>query len=292
MQANKKSYISIILGAIFISFSPVLIKATGAPGTITSFYRLLIGSLVLIVPFLISFLRNKKKLSTKGIALAALAGFLLAIDMALWTTGIMASNAALPTLVGNLASVWVGIGSVLIFKEKQTLGFWLGLLIALAGVTFLMLRDFYFPTGMFKGLLLGLLAGVFYAGFMLVTQKGRAHLNTISYLFFSSVATTIFLGIFALVLKEPFTGYSLHTWQLFLVMGVFIQAGAWFLINYAQGYLPASLITPTLLAQPVLAAVIAWFMLGEALSVWHIVGGVVVIVGIYIVHFSSIKKKA
>jgi len=109
-------------------------------------------------------------------------------------------------------------------------------------------------------------------------------------LFFSSVATTIFLGIFALILNEPFTGYSLKVWQLFLLMGILIQAGAWFLINYAQGYLPASLITPTLLIQPVLAAIIAWLLLGEKLGVWHIVGGVIVVLGIYIVHFYSGKK--
>lgn len=290
MPTNKYPYVAIVLGAFCISFSPVLIKATGAPGTITAFYRLLIGSVVIFIPFIISHLRKKQTLPWRGIYLATLAGLFLAIDMALWTHGIMVSNAAMPTLVGNLASVWVGIGSVFIFKEKQSLGFWLGLFVALLGVTFLMLRDFYFPTGIFEGLVLGLFAGMFYAGFMLITQKGRKLLNTINYLFFSSVATTIFLGVFALLLNEPFSGYSNYTWQLFIIMGILIQAGAWFLINYAQGYLPASLITPTLLIQPVLAAVIAWFMLDEHLGVWHIIGGVVVVVGIYIVHFASGKK--
>ncbi len=289
-STNKKAFAALFLGAALISFSPVLIKAAGAPGTITAFYRLLIGSALLAIPFIITVIRKKKFYPIKGVLLATVAGLFLAIDMALWSTGIMVSNAAMPTLVGNLASLWVGIGAVLFFKEKQRLGFWLGLFIALSGVSFLILHDFYFPTGIFKGLILGLFAGMFYAGFMLLTQKGRKLLDTLPYLFLSSFATTIFLGIFALIMKIPFTGYSIETWQLFIIMGVFLQAGAWFFINYAQGYVRASLVSPTLLAQPVLAAIIAWFLLGEKLGLLHIIGGIVVVIGIYVVHFYSGKK--
>jgi drug/metabolite transporter (DMT)-like permease len=74
-------------------------------------------------------------------------------------------------------------------------------------------------------------------------------------------------------------------------MGVMIQAGAWFLINFAQGHLPASLVAPTLLAQPVLAGVIAFLLLGEALTIWQITGGIIVVIGIYTVHFAKQRKK-
>lgn len=291
MNNTKKPYLSLIIGAVLISFSPVLIKDTGAPGTVTSFYRLLFGTLVLIIPFAVSRMKTKEKLNTKGVYVAIIAGLFLAIDMALWTTGIMLSNAAMPTLVGNLAPLWVGIGAFLFFKERQNSKFWIGLLVALIGVSFLMIQDLYSPDGIFAGLSFGLFAGMFYAGFMLLTQKGRKYLNTISYLFISSFATTIFLGFFVLIQSAEFVGYSNKAWILFVIMGVMIQAGAWFLINFAQGQLPASLVSATLLAQPVLAAVIAFFMLGEELNVWQIVGGIVVVVGIYTVHFAKKKKK-
>jgi len=70
-----------------------------------------------------------------------------------------------------------------------------------------------------------------------------------------------------------------------------IQAGAWFLINFAQGHLPASLVAPTLLAQPVLTGVVAFLLLGEALTLWQIAGGVIVVIGIYTVHFAKQRKK-
>jgi len=290
MDHNKKPYIFLILGAILIAFSPVLIKDAGAPGTITAFYRLLFGTITLIIPFTFSRVKSKEKLKSKGIVIAIFAGLCLAIDMAMWATGIMYSNAAMPTLVGNLAPLWVGIGAFLFFKERQTSKFWIGLLVALIGVTFLMIQDLYQPNGIFKGLILGLFAGMFYAGFMLLTQIGRRYLNTISYLFISSLATTIFLGIFVLIQDFEFVGYTSKAWTLFIVMGVMIQAGAWFLINYAQGYLPASLVSATLLAQPVLAGIIAFIMLGEKLTVWQILGGIIVVIGIYTVHFAKQKR--
>lgn len=291
MDNNKKSYLFLIAGAILIAFSPVLIKDAGAPGTVSVFYRLFFGTITLIIPFSLSRIKNQEKLNLKGILFATLAGLSLAIDMSMWSKGIMDSNAAMPTLTANLTPLWVGIGALIIFKEKQTLKFWFGLTLALVGISFLIIQDLYQPNGIFKGLMLGFLAGIFYAGFMLLTQAGRQYLNTISFLFFSSLATTVFLGISILFQNLEFVGYSTKAWVIFVIMGVMIQAVAWFLINFAQGYLPASLVAPTLLAQPVIAGVIAYLMLGEQLTAWQIAGGIIVVTGIYTVHFAKQKKK-
>lgn len=291
MENTKKSYLSLILGAILISFSPVLIKDTGAPGTVSVFYRLFFGTLVLMTPFAVSRIKNKKKLRIKGVLFASLAGLSLAIDMAMWATGIMKSNATMPTLTANLAPLWVGIGGFLFFKERQTAKFWIGLAIAIVGIVFLVIQDLYQPNGIFKGLMLGLLAGIFYAGFMMLVQMGRRYLDTLTFLFLSSLSTTLFLGIFMLFQNYEFIGYSAKAWVLFVIMGLMIQAGAWFLINFAQGHLPASLVAPTLLAQPALTSVIAFLMLGEALTLWQITGGIIVVIGIYTVHFAKQRKK-
>ncbi|MBI9069407.1 MAG: DMT family transporter [Salinivirgaceae bacterium] len=288
VSSNTKSFLALIMGAILIAFSPVLIKMTGVAGTLSVFYRMFFGTLTLIIPFSIARFRSKTKLPIKGILIATLAGLFLSIDMAMWAAGIMASNAAMPTLVSNLAPLWVGIGAFFIFKERKSINFWTGLILALIGVSFLIIHDLYFPTGIFKGLILGLFSGMFYAGFMLLTQPGRKLLDTLSYLFISTAATAIFLGIFGLIQGLTFTGFATETWIIFIIMGIVLQAGAWFLINFAQGYLPASLVAPTLLTQPVLTAFIAFFMLGEMLTKWHVLGGIIVLIGIYMVH---LKKK-
>ncbi|CAL2108472.1 conserved membrane hypothetical protein [Tenacibaculum sp. 190524A02b] len=290
MDNIKKSFQFLIVGAILIAFTPVLIKAADAPGTTAVFYRFFFGSITLIIPFVFTRIKSKETLNKKGVCITIVAGLCIAIYMHFWATGIMISNAAIPTLLLNLAPVWVGIGAFLLFKERQKLIFWIGLIIAFLGVSLLITQNLMLESGMVKGLVLGFLSGVFYALFMLIAQSGRKLLDTLSFLFISSLITTIFLGVFMCIQGFQFTNFSTQTWIYFIIMGV-LQAGAWYLINYAQGYLSASIVSPTLLAQPVLAAVFAFLLLGEELTVWQITSGIIVVIGIYTVHFSKHNKR-
>lgn len=292
MNSSHKSqgvYPALFSGLLLIGLSPILIKLADAPGIITTFYRMLIGALALTPIFIISQVKAKTRLPVKGVLFACLGGLMLGTDMALWTTGIVASNATLPTLVGNLAPLWVGIGAVLLFKEKQNLGFWIGLFVAILGIGLLVAKDLFQPGATLRGIILGLLAGVFYAGYQLSTQSGRNYLNTISYLYISTVATAITAAIYAVIFKLSFTGYSSETWGYWLAMGLGIQVVGWFLINYTQGILPASVVSPTLLGQPIITALIAMLFLNERFTIWHISGGVIIIIGIYLVHFTRGK---
>ena len=286
---KARVYGALIIGLMFIGVSPILIKLADAPGIITTFYRMFIGSIALTPVFLIARYKNKQPLPVKGLLMGALGGFCLGTDMAFWTTGIVASNATLPTLVGNLAPLWVGIGAIFIFKEKQNLGFWSGVFLSILGIGLLVFKDLFEPGATLKGIVLGLLAGLFYAGYQLTTQSGRNVLNTISYLYFSTVATAITAFVYALVFNLSFIGYSKETWGYWIAMGLGIQVIGWFLINYTQGIIPASVVAPTLLGQPIITAIIAYFLLGERFTSWHFAGGAVIITGIYIVHFTRGK---
>lgn len=286
-----RAYIALIAGAIFIGFSPVLIRICEAPGIVSSFYRLLFGAMVLFVPFIILWKKGRCRVTKKGLFFAVMAGLCFALDMALWSTGIMRTNATIPTLVGNLSPLWVGLGAMFIFKERQHFRFWLGLLLAVSGVAMLALRDFFVPQGMLPGILFGLFSGMFYAGYMLLSQPGRRHLDAVSFLFLASLSTAVFLGLYMLFAGYSFSNYSTYSFTIFIIMGVCFQAGAWFLITYAQGYLPASIVSPTLLSQPVVAAIAAYFIAGEELGVWSIVAGVVVLSGIFCVHYSNIVRR-
>jgi drug/metabolite transporter (DMT)-like permease len=56
------------------------------------------------------------------------------------------------------------------------------------------------------------------------------------------------------------------------------------LIAYALAHLPAAFSAVGLLLQPALAAIFAWALLGESLSVLQCAGGAVVLSGIYLAH--------
>ena len=289
---NSKIYPALFSGLLLIGLSPILIKLADAPGIITTFYRMLIGAILLTPVFIIHVIKKKPTVKTKGIVFASLAGLCLGTDMSLWVTGIVASNATLPTLVGNLAPLWVGIGAIVFFKEKQNRGFWSGLAVAIFGIGILIFKDLFQPGATLKGIILGFLAGIFYSGFHLFTQSGRKYLNTLVYLYFSTLATGLTAAIYGIALGVSFTGYSPETWGYWLAMGVGVQVFGWFLINYVQGILPASVVAPTLLGQPIITAIIAILFLGEKFTIWHITGGIVIVIGIYVVHFKRAVNKA
>ena len=286
-QRNSfKAFFALIAGLSFMSFSAILIKSSHAPGIVTAFYRMGIAAVLLFIPFVYYLTTHKKALPAKGVLLAVMAGMCFGFDMSFWSTGIVASNATIPTIFANTAPLWVGVGSFFIFREKHKRGFWVGLLIAFSGIPMLLKNDFYASSNILFGALLGLTAGLFYGTYLLISQPGRELLNTLSFLFISSLSSAIVLGVFTLLFDYDFTGYDRHTVLIFILYGLGVQVIGWFLVNYSQGYIPASIVSPTLLGQPLGTAFLAVILLHEHLTLWHITGGIVIITGIYIIHFS------
>lgn len=288
-ENQYKSYTALITGLLFMSNAAILIKSSEAPGVVTTFYRMSMGAVILVVPFVFHVFIGKKQIPLKGILLAIAAGICFGFDMALWSTGVVASNATLPTLMANMAPIWVGIGSMFIFKEKHKPGFWIGLLLAVSGLPVMFFEDFYSSGNIIKGALLGLGAGLFYGAFYLFSQAGRKLMDTLSYLFITTASSSLVLFILVLVFNYGFTGYPVNTWIIFLALGLGVQVIGWFLINFSQGYLPASIVSPTLLGQPVITALMAALILHEQLTLLHMIGGSFVVAGIYVVNFSRIK---
>jgi drug/metabolite transporter (DMT)-like permease len=289
MKTNTKAFLALFGGLSFMCFAAIFIKTAHAPGIVTAFYRMAIGSLVLTVPFIVSLSKLKERISWKGILLAVLGGLCFAADMAFWSTGVVMSNATIPTLTANLAPLWVGFGSIIIFHQRHKPGFWVGLFIAMAGMVLLIHRDFDSNTKIETGALMGTVAGLFYGIFYLFSQSGRKLLNTLHFLYISTLSSALVLLTLMLIIGHDFKGYDSHTYLVFLGIGIGVQVCGWYLINYSQGYLPASTVAPTLLGQPVLTAFLAIWLLNEKLTIWHISGGLIVVAGVYIVHYSRSK---
>lgn len=285
-SVKTKAYLALFGGLSFMCFAAIFVRISHAPGIVTTFYRMLIGSVILLVPFLLSLRKAGYSLKGRGILFAVLGGICFGCDMALWSTGVVLSNASIPTLTANLAPLWVGFGSMLIFRKKVNPGFWVGLFIAINGMVFLTRQDLTQNINIRIGALLGLGAGMFYGIFYLVSERGRKLLNTIQFLSIFTFTSAIVLGIFVFIFSYPLTGYDRNTYLVFLGIGVIVQVFGWFLINYAQGYLPATTVAPILLGQPVLTFFLAMILLKERLSLLHLAGGVIVVAGIYLVHYS------
>ncbi len=279
------AYLALVSGLCALGFSAIFVRLADVPGSVASFYRMAIGLLFLTGPFLYS--RKGKPLPGWNVLrIALLGGLFFAIDLVFWATGVVLSGATNPTLMSNTAPLWVGLGSLFILRERLPARFWIGLFIALSGAVIVLGLDALKSFDLGLGTLFGLIAGIFYGGYFLITQRGRRDLDAITYSWFSVLGAVGVIFIINIALGNPLVGYSSQTFLALLGLGVFSQGLGWLAINYAQGHLPATIVSPTLLGQPVLTGLIAGPLLGEFLEPLQIVGGIAVLLGVYIVHRS------
>lgn len=276
------AYLTLFVGLIAIGFSAIFVRQAGVPGTVASFYRMAIPTGILAAPA-IKRLRERKR-SGPPLRWAVLGGFVFALDLSFWASGVVISGATIPTLLANTAPVWVGLGALLFFREELPRKFWFGLAIALLGTALVLGLESLRSMSLDLGALLGLLAGIFYAAYFLITQLGRKSLDVLSYFWVSGVSATVALFIFNLLLSQPMWGFTSKTYFNLLALGLISQGVGLLAINYVQGFLPATIVSTTLLGQPVVTALLAGPLLGEKLQPAQIVGGAAVLLGVYIVH--------
>jgi len=132
--------------------------------------------------------------------------------------------------------------------------------------------------------MLGLLAGIFYAGYYLCTQVGRQHLDSARYVWLAGATSAVCLLVICLVAGLRLTGYPLQSYLAFAGAALVTQAAGYLAVGYALGHLPASLVSPTMIGQPVVTALLAIPLLGETLSPTQWLGGAAAVTGIYLIN--------
>jgi drug/metabolite transporter (DMT)-like permease len=290
IKDSKKAYFALALGVFCIGTSAIFVKIAEVPGTVSAFYRVFFAGLALL-PLHLS--RKKRLLPPwKELRLIGLGGLVFAGDLVLWNTSILLTSAAAATLLANNSPLWVGLGATLIFREKLSLKYWLGLLIALAGMVIIVggnaIQDLRFNLGD----LLAIGASFLYAAYMLITQKARATVDTLTLNLLTMLACIIILLPVNFLFLQPLTGFSTRIWLALVGLGLVPQFIGWLAINYAMGHLPAARVSVTLLGQSVVTAILGIFFLNELLSFADISGGTLVLLGIYLVNQRTQKQIA
>ncbi|MBI3913437.1 MAG: DMT family transporter [Chloroflexi bacterium] len=279
-------YLALLIGVLSISFSAIWVKWANVPGPVAGFYRVAIAATVMAVPFGVQ-AKRQAPFAIRHVIFAILAGLFFAGDLASWNSSVLLTSAANATLLGNTAPLWVGIGSWLIFKERLRGKFWSGLLLAMLGAAIILGEDLLLHPAFSAGDLLALLAGIFYGAFMLAAFRARQKLPALVAWWISAVTSALVLLAFTFIFNMPLLGYSAQTYLALTGLALVSQVSGYLAINYALGHLRASIVSPSLLGQPVLTALIAVPLLGQSLGIGQIAGGALVLAGIWIVHRTS-----
>ena len=280
------AWLALTLGIVCIGFSAIFVKLAHVAGPVSAFYRVLIAGTVL-VPWWLA--RGQRSLDRAQVGLIILGGAFFAIDIALWNTSIMLIPAATATLLANNSPLWVGLASFLLFREHLSGRYWLGLAVALTGMMWLVGFAAIRHLRLDPGNLLAVGASVFYAAYLLTTHRARVRADLLTVMTLSTVASIVLLLGINLAMGTTLTGYPRSTWLALAGLGLVSQLTGWLAINYALGHLRAAPVSVCLLAQVVVTALVAMPLLGEYLKSNQVVGGILVLAGIYLVTMDRAK---
>lgn len=287
MTQNKTllAYLALGTGILALSFSAMFVRWANAPGPVTAFYRLFF-SIFLLLPLFATRVRTNPAIKSSSIVFPLLAGIFTACDLGLWTASLSYTTASNATLLGNTAPLWVALGAWLILKQTLTPAFWRGLAFALLGAALIMGTDFILHPRFGIGDVMAVSTGLFYGAYFLATEKSRVHFDAVSHIWIVGIGASISLFIINMVLHYPLSGYPTQTWLIFLTTAVVSQLIGYMSLAYALGHLPASVVSPTMILQPVVTTLLAIPLLKETPTIWQGIGGAIALVGIYIVNES------
>jgi drug/metabolite transporter (DMT)-like permease len=127
--------------------------------------------------------------------------------------------------------------------------------------------------------LAGALAGAVY---LIIGRRARAHLSLLAYIFvvYGAAAAVLIFLVFAA--GQPALGYPPQAYFWFLALAIFPQLLGHTSYNWALAYLPAAYVSITLLGEPIGSTILAMIFLGEIPSGAELLGGIVILAGIYL----------
>ena len=220
-----------------------------------------------------------------------LGGIVFASDIAVWHMSLLKISATVSTLLANLAPVWVGLLSYLLLKKQSGGLFWLGTIVAIAGMAILVGYQNVIHLKFNAGILLALLASFLYACYILITKGILQKIETITFMFYNMLAASVFLLIICLLNHTEIARLAASSWEYLIAMGVICQLTGWITINYAIKFLASTKVSIALLGQTVIAGFLAILLLKERLDVKEIVGSAIVLGGIALSFITRPKLK-
>lgn len=284
--SDRRALLVLIAGACIIGVGPILVRWSDAGPAATAFWRLAIALPMLTVLAM----RPQGEAAGLGRPSGAMlwAGVFFAADIGCWHYGLHLTSVANATVLSNLTPILVAVVAWVVYRERPSRLFALALALAVGGSALIGLAKGGGGQGTNPpaGDALSTLTAVFYGGYFLFVRQARTRAGTPAVMLWSGVVSAPLLLIGALALGERLTPVGWIGWAACAGLGLMHVTGQG-AIAWALGRLPTTLTALVVLVQPVVAALLGWLLLGEAVTPMQALGGAVVLAGVALAQASS-----
>jgi len=283
MASQRSLYATLIVAAFAVSWASILIRLSGAGPLPNAFYRMAIASCLLIIPAWPKFKRDVRILTAGQIILLICSGVALAFHFTTWVTSLFYTTISNSVILVATQPAFLLVMEWLILKEKISSRSVIGILVALAGMIIISGGDFNMGSEYLWGDILALAGAVFAAIYLLIGRRLRVKMDNLGYIFPVYSTAAVVLLIISLLYNENLTDYPTETWLIFLLLALVPTIVGHSLYNWLLKFVPAHKVATTILGEPIGASILAIIIFNEIPGWWTIIGGVLILSGIFIV---------
>jgi len=275
-------YLALVSGVLAVSTGAIFARLADAPALVIAAYRVGLATLV-ILPFAwFKCRREIFSLTARDLGLAMISGLFLALHFAFWISSLDYTSVANSVVLVNTNPLWVGLLTPLITGERIKRTVAVSIVISVTGGVIIGAGDYASGGRALFGDGLALLGSICAAIYLLIGRRLRKNLSLLAYITVCYGSAAAILWSIVIALALPVTGFSNNTYACFWAMALFTQLVGHSSYNWALRWFSAGLIAVSLLGEPIGSTILAYFIFGEGLTWFKVLGGSLILVAIYL----------
>jgi drug/metabolite transporter (DMT)-like permease len=276
--------VALAVAVFATSTSAILVRWSAAPSSVAAFYRVLFTT-ALVAP--LAGIRHRAafaRLSRRDLAGAIVAGVALAVHFAAWFESLEHTSVAASVTLVQSQPIFVALGAGLLLGERISRETVLGIVVAIAGAAAMSLGGgrAALSGATTYGNALALLGAVTVAAYVLAGRSIRQRVSLLPYVTVVYGACAVSLFVLVHVQGHSYVGYPAREWLLFLGLAIGPGVFGHTVSNWVLEHLESVVVSVAWLGEPVGATLLALVLLAEVPDAITVVGGVVVIAGVFV----------
>ncbi len=220
--------------------------------------------------------------TSRAISLLLIAGISFAISLSLWAWSLTQTSIANSTLLNNMMPIFTTLFGWLILRQQFSPRFLVGMAVAIVGAVAIGIEDLQVADSGLIGDGAALTAAMFSAISILSLEQLRVQFSTSIIMQWTSLAGGLFLLPLVLLTGEQLLPISSTGWLAVVGLGLISQALGQGLLTYSLAKFSSGFVAVSMLAIPLIAAILAMVIFAEQLSLLNWLAFAVVLFGIYL----------
>ncbi len=233
----------------------------------------------------------RQPMTKKEMGLLLVTGTAATASLLLWTWSLSETSVANVALLSNLNPIFVGLAGYFLFGQKFDRRFVIGLVLAIAGAGAFELSEAQFSADQLQGDALAFISAVFIATYLILIEKLQGRFSTSTIMMWRCGTTTTFLLPLLPFIEDRLLPQTQNGWLLIIFQALFCQVLGQGLLAYSLSKLSSGVVAITLLLEPIIASIFAWFIFGEQITLADWICFVVVLGGVYLAQSSKAAVK-